>query len=60
MAEQGSLNFEKIVPERKVWTVAELTARLRKQIEAAFPDVWVQGEISNARVSPNGHLYFTL
>lgn len=60
MAEQGSLNFQKIIPERKVWTVAELTARLRKQIETAFPDVWVQGEISNARVSPNGHLYFTL
>lgn len=59
MSEQGSLDFGG-VPERKVWSVAELTAQLRRQIEGAFPDVWVQGEVSNFRVSPNGHLYFTL
>ena len=60
MADQPTLDFGGVAPERKVWTVAELTAQLRRQIEQAFPDVWVQGEISNARTSPTGHLYFTL
>ena len=59
MAEQQNLDFN-LAPERKVWSVAELTAQIRKLLEGKFADVWVQGEISNARVSPNGHLYFTL
>jgi len=59
MKEQGSLEFS-FLPERKVWKVSELTARIRRQIETAFPDVWVQGEVSNFRISPNGHFYFTL
>ena len=25
-----------------------------------FPDLWVEGEISNLRIPPSGHIYFTL
>jgi exodeoxyribonuclease VII large subunit len=40
--------------------VSELTARLKAQVEASFGDVWVEGEISNLRLPPSGHLYFSL
>lgn len=57
MARQGKLQ---LVPERKVWTVSELTAQVRDLLERAFRELWVQGEVSNFRVSPYGHYYFTL
>lgn len=60
MAEQTSLNFSNSLPERKVWRVGEFTARIRGELESSFPDIWIQGEVSNFRVSPNGHYYFTL
>ena len=46
--------------ERRVHTVAELTAAIRGALENGFGDVWVEGEISNCRVWNTGHLYFTL
>lgn len=45
---------------RRVLTVAELTAELRGLVESEFPEVWVEGELSGARVWNTGHLYFTL
>lgn len=44
----------------KVYSVADLTGKLRKLIEDEFPDVRVNGEISNARRYRSGHWYFTL
>lgn len=49
-----------LIPERKVWTVTELTARIRELLTAAFGNIWVEGEISNFRPAQSGHLYFTL
>jgi len=49
-----------LVPERRVWTVSELTARIRELLTAAFQGLWVEGEISNFRDAQSGHLYFTL
>ena len=46
--------------ERRVYTVAELTAAVRGVLESGFGDVWVEGEISNCRVWNTGHMYFTL
>ncbi len=45
---------------RRIFTVSELTAKLKGQIESAFGDVWIEGEVSNLRVPPSGHLYFSL
>ena len=45
---------------RRVLTVSELTAGIRVLLESKYPEVWVEGEISNARVWKTGHLYFTL
>src|SRR5438132_11537554 len=44
----------------KVFTVAELTRTIRGTLETKFGDVWVQGEISNYKLLPSGHQYFTL
>lgn len=49
-----------LIPERKIWTVSELTGRIREMLAAAFAGVWVEGEISNFRDAQSGHLYFTL
>ena len=47
-------------PLRQVLTVSELSATIRGLLEHEFTNVWVEGEISNARVWNSGHLYFTL
>jgi len=48
-------------PQRRIYTVSELTAGIRAAIETAFGEVWLEGEISNCRVwNTTGHVYFTL
>src|SRR6478735_10625508 len=44
----------------KVLTVGELTRAIRGTLETRFGAVWVQGEISNYKLHPSGHQYFTL
>jgi exodeoxyribonuclease VII large subunit len=44
----------------KIFTVSELTRRIRAALETKFGAVWVQGEISNYKLHPSGHQYFTL
>jgi exodeoxyribonuclease VII large subunit len=44
----------------KVFTVGELTRQIRGTLETRFRAVWVQGEISNYKLHPSGHQYFTL
>ena len=41
-------------------TVSELNATIRDLLENQLQNVWVEGEISNARVWNTGHMYFTL
>src|SRR6056297_794660 len=41
-------------------SVSELTGQIKELIETTFPDVLVEGEISNVKESRNGHLYFTV
>jgi len=44
----------------KIFTVGELTRQIRGTLETKFGAVWVQGEISNYKLHPSGHQYFTL
>src|SRR5947208_9741707 len=44
----------------KVFSVSELTRSIRGVLETKFGAVWVQGEISNYKLHPSGHQYFTL
>ena len=55
--ERGTRNVE---PGRQVYTVAQLTARIRALLEREYFEIWVEGELSNCRVWNTGHLYFTL
>jgi len=43
-----------------IYTVSELTAQIKKSINSQFQDVLVEGEVSNMKLYPSGHLYFTL
>ncbi|MFQ5896851.1 MAG: exodeoxyribonuclease VII large subunit [Candidatus Methylomirabilia bacterium] len=45
---------------RRVWSVSELTARIKELLEERFLGLWVEGEISNLRIPSSGHAYFTL
>src|SRR5437016_3701811 len=44
----------------KVLSVSELTRSIRGTLETKFRAVWVQGEMSNYKLHPSGHQYFTL
>ncbi len=46
--------------ERRIWTVRDLVSDVRHRIETNYTDLWVEGEISNLRAAPSGHIYFTL
>jgi exodeoxyribonuclease VII large subunit len=43
-----------------IYTVSELTRRIKIVLDGAFAQVWVQGEISNFSCSSAGHMYFSL
>ncbi len=43
-----------------ILTVSELTAAVRSEMEAAFLEVWVEGEVASLKIPPSGHCYFTL
>jgi exodeoxyribonuclease VII large subunit len=45
---------------RRIWSVGALVTQIRGHVERAYPDCWVEGEISNLRSTSSGHTYFTL
>jgi exodeoxyribonuclease VII large subunit len=57
-------NFFKITDKmdysENIYTVTRLTEEIKELLEGEFPYLWVEGEISNFRVPPSGHYYFTL
>lgn len=57
---QLDLCFDEPQPFRRIWPVRDLVARARDLVEQEFADVWVEGEISNCRSAPSGHIYCTL
>ena len=42
------------------YQVSELTIEVRQLLESSYPNVWVEGEISNLARPASGHLYFSL
>ena len=49
-----------LMPERRAFTVTELTAKIRDLFARNFTDIWVTGEISNCHEAQSGHIYCTL
>jgi len=46
--------------EGKIYKVSELNFELKKLLEGNYPDIWVEGEISNFHHHSSGHMYFDL
>ncbi len=44
----------------KVFSVSEINSLLKDMLENSFPQICIEGEISNYRPNSSGHLYFTL
>ncbi len=55
--EQFALSF---VPERRIYSLRELSDQLRAVLDRSFSNIWVSGEISGTKLAPSGHCYFTL
>jgi len=53
-----ALAFE--APAQEIWTVSQLTARIKQTLESAFDNVWVVGEVSEFKRAASGHVYLTL
>jgi exodeoxyribonuclease VII large subunit len=49
-----------LMPERRVYSVSELTGRIRDLFTRNFTDILVEGEISNCHEAQSGHIYFVL
>ena len=45
---------------RRVFTISELNAQVHGLLESSFPELWVEGEISNCKAYPSGHTYLSL
>lgn len=56
----GNQQMPTDVEQPEVLTVSQLTRRVKELLETQVSFVYVSGEISNWRVSPAGHAYFTL
>ena len=55
--EQYALSF---VPERRIWSLRELSDAIRGALDRGFANIWISGEISGTKLVPSGHCYFTL
>jgi len=60
MKETGPAELPLFSEERAFLTVSELTQIIKGTLERELEPFWVVGEISNFRIPPSGHLYFTL
>jgi exodeoxyribonuclease VII large subunit len=49
-----------ILDEFSIYTVSGLTSEIKHLISSQFRDILVEGEVSNFKPYPSGHLYFTL
>jgi exodeoxyribonuclease VII large subunit len=47
-------------PERRIFSLRELSDAIRGTLERSFTNIWLSGEISGCKPVPSGHCYFTL
>lgn len=45
---------------RHIYTVSEITRDIKTILENTFPEVWVEGEVTNFKAANSGHFYFSL
>ncbi len=49
-----------LAPSEKIFSVTEINSLIKDMLEGTFPQLAIEGEISNYRPNSTGHLYFTL
>ena len=49
-----------ISTERRIWSVRALVIDIGQHVETTYNDIWIEGETSNCRSAPSGHIYFIL
>jgi exodeoxyribonuclease VII large subunit len=54
------MTTDQAVPADTVFTVSQVTHLVKDMMETAFPQLWVEGEVSNFHRHQSGHQYFTL
>lgn len=60
---QSKWDFGELFAEeetRDVFTVSDLTTRVKRTLENQIGQIWVEGEISNLRAQASGHMYFSI
>ena len=58
--DEAELPLFSAAPTRRFLTISELNELIKGTLETRLEALWVQGEVSNFRVPPSGHFYFTL
>jgi len=49
-----------IATGRRIWSVRALVTDIGQHVETTYNDIWIEGETSNCRSAPSGHIYFIL
>ena len=52
--------FDIETPTPKIYSVSDLTKKIKVLLEENFPIIWISGEISNFKIPASGHAYFVL
>ena len=59
MQDQSTTN-RSTLNRRNIYTPTELNQATRLHLEAGFPTLWLEGEVSNLSRPASGHIYFTI
>jgi exodeoxyribonuclease VII large subunit len=51
---------EGLVVKDHVYTVTQVTEIVKAALETAFPQVWIEGEVSGYKKAASGHVFFSL
>ncbi len=46
--------------QRRVYSVSGFSGEVRRLLESSYPELWIEGEISNLSSPASGHSYFSL
>jgi len=60
MSDNNSIYSDLVENATEIYSVSQLNNEVRELIEANYPAVWVEGEISNLARPASGHIYFSL
>ncbi|MFO7809827.1 MAG: exodeoxyribonuclease VII large subunit [Candidatus Delongbacteria bacterium] len=58
--EEEAENNKNSVKEEKIYSVHQITLKIKSELERGFRDIRVEGEISNYKKHSSGHMYFSL